>query len=1252
MHPHNTLADSVSSEFGNLWLQDFCMRLVARLRHFFAIVVTAVVAGAETGRSAESGLDAAEPIGPFLDGVFPSQAPGGTGDWGYERVFPGIEPKLITCALPVPGTNRILIVEKQGRILTFENRPDVSSMELFLDYREQTYNNSDSGMSHLVFHPEFGQLDSPNRGYVYVTYKYSPDGDSGDWSYWRLSRFTVPDGTLAADPASELILIQLFDRHQWHDSGCMMFGPDGFLYVAIGDEGGADDQFDASQKIDDRLFSGMLRIDVDQDPERSHPIRRQPRQTPGIPEGWPPSFTANYFIPNDNPWVSEDGSVLEEFYAIGLRSPYRFARDPVTGRVWIGDVGEAHREEVSELVKGGNFEWSFKEGTVDGPKPMPEPLIGTRQPPLWDYPRSEGFAIILGFFYHGTEHPDLRGKCLAADYVSGKVWAIAPGEGGKPAPVEHLVTLSSPGTGTRGTTAHLQLPDGEPLIIKFTEGEIAQFFKLTRTGVTIPDPPLLLSETGAFTNLETLEPRAGLVPYTVNAPLWSDGAAKRRWLAVPNDGTSGGQKIGFSAESDWQFPPGTVFVKHFELPVDEKAPSVVRKLETRFLVMSATGEPYGVTYRWREDGSDADLLPAGAEDTIWIALADGGTREQVWQYPNRTDCMTCHNGAANHVLGVKTHQLNGDMVYPKTGRTANQLATLAHIGLLDEGYRTEHLPYYLRARAINDISAPLETRVRSYIDSNCAQCHRPGGVRANFDARFTTPLEAQGLLRGKLDAAFTGEPESVIQPGDPAHSVAYLRTNRIGNGQMPPIAKNLVDAQAAEVIRKWIESLKDGPTVTLESRGFNEAGEAFLGITFSHSVTNFDASDLRVRGGEVVEFSGGGNSYAVRLRPATTAPMTVRVPAGAAFANGLPNYASARLEIEAVPTDLVTWLKFDATTGGTAVDSSSFRDDGAVSGTTEWTDGYIAGALEFAGGRVTIPNHVGDDFTISFWIRTDEPFPTTDLPVEGATLFFSDAPFAAEEFLVAGTRSPGGVNRVNFQTGSTETGNRVILQGGRPVTVGEWTHVAVRRIKSIREMKLYVNGQPDGFVIGGGEDLTLSPGIEIGGTAAGASLPFHGALDQVRIFRRALPDAEIAALARETYGDTVTPVDRWFRENLPGLTHLHETWLDPDGDGLDNGGEFSFGTNPLALDAPPVVLAADGGDGLSLSFPVRDGLEYDVLLSFDLVSWQAAGSRFVHLSDTPGSTPDYRMRLGTFVPGDDDPQDAAFLRVVPRGEIP
>ena len=314
-------------------------------------------------------------MGSFLNGKFPSVESNSAGEWSVQETYTGININLPMHLTPYPGTSKLLCVAKEGRIFLFEDNPAAGSAETFLDIRTQTFTSSDSGMTWLVFHPEFGQAASPNRGYVYVTYKWKPSGGNGNEAYWRLSRFTVPDGTQAADAGSEQILIQQYDRQQFHDSGCMMFGPDGFLYVAVGDEGGANDQYDDGQKIDERLFSGILRIDVDQNLSRSHPIRRQPTQLT-MPAGWPDSFTAHYTIPNDNPFLDTGGAKLEEFYAIGVRQPYRFSHDPVTQRTWIGESGQDTEEELCLLAPGANYGWPFREGKVAGPKAPPAVVHG------------------------------------------------------------------------------------------------------------------------------------------------------------------------------------------------------------------------------------------------------------------------------------------------------------------------------------------------------------------------------------------------------------------------------------------------------------------------------------------------------------------------------------------------------------------------------------------------------------------------------------------------------------------------------------------------------------------------------------------------------------------------------------------------------------------------------------------------------------------------------------------------------------
>src|ERR1700733_9371274 len=186
--------------------------------------------------------------------------------------------------------------------------------------------------------------------------------------------------------------------------------------------------------------------------------------------------------------------------------------------------------------------------------------------------------------------------------------------------------------------------------------------------------PLLLSETGAFRDTRNLIPAEGLIPYDLVVPFWSDGAAKLRWAAVPNG------KINYSPTGDWVFPKGTVFVKTFELPTDAANPAVKRRLETRLLVRDATGGVYGVVYKWRPDGSDADLLSTSQTEEIALKTATAEARKQTWYYPSRKDCVTCHNTNTSGVLGVKARQMNRAFLYPSRV-TDNQLRTWNHLGL-------------------------------------------------------------------------------------------------------------------------------------------------------------------------------------------------------------------------------------------------------------------------------------------------------------------------------------------------------------------------------------------------------------------------------------------------------------------------------------------------------------------------------------------------------------------------------------------
>jgi uncharacterized repeat protein (TIGR03806 family) len=300
------------------------------------------------------------------------------------------------------------------------------------------------------------------------------------------------------------------------------------------------------------------------------------------------------------------------------------------------------------------------------------------------------------------------------------------------------------------------------------------------------------------------------VPYTVNTPLWSDGALKTRWIAIPNDGAPYGanERAAYAPAGFWTFPAGTVFVKHFELVVNQITQQR-RRLETRLLVRDPSGGTYGITYKWRADQTEADLLDAGMDETYDI-VTPTGTIQQTHSYPSRSQCTTCHNSAAGRVLGVKTAQLNGDYAYPG-GVTDNQLNTWNHLQMLEPALDPPAIPGLPRMAAVDDPGARLVTRARSYLDANCSHCHRPDGIGPIFDARFETPLAQQFLIGA-----------GAVVPGDVPGSRVHERMSLIQGG-MPPLLKNVVDQKALAAVEDWILQMCEQPPA-FEGAGYTLPG--------------------------------------------------------------------------------------------------------------------------------------------------------------------------------------------------------------------------------------------------------------------------------------------------------------------------------------------------------------------------------------------------------------------------------------------
>jgi uncharacterized repeat protein (TIGR03806 family) len=323
-----------------------------------------------------------------------------------------------------------------------------------------------------------------------------------------------------------------------------------------------------------------------------------------------------------------------------------------------------------------------------------------------------------------------------------------------------------------------------------------------------------LSQTGTFSDAARLAPASGLIPYTVNVPLWSDGASKLRWMSVPYTGSTN-EQIGFAPTGEWQFPTGTVFVKHFEIATDETNPNAQkRRLETRILVRDAHGAAYGVTYKWRPDGTEADLLSGRVSEDILITNSFG-VRTQTWFYPSSLDCLTCHTPEASFVLGVKTRQLNGNLSYPPTGVTDNQLRALNHIGMFNPAIDESSISNLSQLVPSSRTKAPLADRARSYLDANCSQCHRPGGSASSFDARWDTPLENQNITNKPAVKGNLGiDNAQVVAPKDIWRSILYQRCLSLtASIKMPPLARNIVDTNNMAMIGDWINSLPGIPAV-------------------------------------------------------------------------------------------------------------------------------------------------------------------------------------------------------------------------------------------------------------------------------------------------------------------------------------------------------------------------------------------------------------------------------------------------------
>lgn len=648
-----------------------------------------------------------------------------------------------------PGDNDTWYVVERGGV---PNESDPARIRKFatnatsaaqvIDFVTVNVNGSgEGGLLGFAFHPNW----QTNRQ-AYLSYTRDVAGSdpapptcpsSGRPFTSVVARFQGTTDGATLNPTAEEIL-KVGQPYNNHNGGTIQFGKDGSLYLGLGDGGSSNDPCGAGQN-QNSLLGKMLRLDVD-----------------------------------------AGGAIQPEIWASGLRNPWRWSFDRDTGDLWLGDVGQSTWEEIDKIEQGGNYGWNVCEGFHR--RGSDKELCATPglRDPIVAHPRPEATSITGGYVYRGKAIRDLIGRYIYGDYGTGNIWALTFDVNNRPVP-KVIAEVAEQSLVSFG-----QGNDGELYTVQIN-GVISKLVPAGTPGAdTFPD---LLSQTGCVDPQDPTKPASGLIPYDVNSPLWSDGAAKERFLAIPDNTT-----IEIGADGDWDLPIGSVAVKNFV--------AGGKPVETRLFMRHADGNWAGYSYEWNDAGTDATLLPG----SLVKPLAEGG----AWSYPSREQCLQCHSRGARGTIGLETAQLNGDAVYPSTNRLSNQLATLDHIGMFSAplAQAPADLPRLVDPAGTDAV----ELRARSYLHANCSHCHRPmGGGQGMMDLRYAQTFADTKTCNEDNTQGTIGTATKLVVPGDPASSVLSLRVHSTDSKRMPPVAVSIPDPTGTAVIDEWITSLPACP---------------------------------------------------------------------------------------------------------------------------------------------------------------------------------------------------------------------------------------------------------------------------------------------------------------------------------------------------------------------------------------------------------------------------------------------------------
>ena len=682
----------------------------------------------------------------------------------YRNAFPNLSFAAPVAMLPAPSGNTLYVVELGGTIRAFDNNPAVTTSTEFGNIGVLLDRRGEGGLLGMAFDPNF-----TTNGFVYLSYTAPVPANQQIpnirtmWS--RVTRFATNAAHTQMINTPERFILQVDQPYTNHNGGQIAFDSSGNLYLGLGDGGSSNDPNQNGQRLTN-LLGAMVRIN------------------PNIADNTGRGL--NYGIPNSNPFYGNNNcnSACPEIFAWGLRNPWRWSFDRDTGALFAGDVGQGAREEIDLIQSGKNYGWGCYEGTLfntsyggDCSALIATPSLHTL--PIHDYPRSDGTTVTGGYVYRGNAIPNLRGQYIFADYGSGTVWAIEN-------PYSNPIRRTLFNTG-RNIVSMAEDAAGELYLIDIA----GSIYLIEPDPGSLPTPPFAsqLSATGCANSVDPKLPASGLIPYEINAPLWSDNADKYRWLSLPDNTT-----IDIDANHDWHFPIGSVLRKDFYLNN--------QIVETRLLAHHTDGSWAGYSYEWNNTQTDATLL-ADAK-TISVGA-------QQWTFPSPAQCTQCHTSVAGRTLGPETAQLNRVITKPKSSELINQIDYFKSLELFTVApANPANLP---RLASYDDLNASPESLARAYLHSNCSNCHQPNGpVISTMNLHYNVNFIAMNICGAPNNFGPVLGATQLFAPNNLTDSIIYQRMHTAAmDMRMPPIGTAIEDIDGLGFIANWITSVATCP---------------------------------------------------------------------------------------------------------------------------------------------------------------------------------------------------------------------------------------------------------------------------------------------------------------------------------------------------------------------------------------------------------------------------------------------------------